>query len=163
MEIPLKDTPSLKLLEQGLGGPDADPRAVADCMQLLRVAKRVLGYFYDHFTAHGISPGKYSVLCELLAADAPMAPSSLAERIGVSRPTITGLLDGLCTQELVARVPDPDDRRRMSVELTSAGRKFMRALLPVQFALMADVTGTLTETERRQLRRILTKLENRLT
>lgn len=163
MEIPLKDTPSQRLLEQGFGGQEADPEAVADCMQLLRVAKRLLGFFYDHFTRHQISPGKYSVLCELLAADAPMAPSSLAERIGVSRPTVTGLLDGLDAQALVARVPDPADRRRISVELTPSGRRFMRTLLPQQFAVMADVVNGFTAADRRHLRRLLGKLEAQLT
>ncbi|MGE0625606.1 MAG: MarR family winged helix-turn-helix transcriptional regulator [Pseudomonadales bacterium] len=162
-DIPLKDTPSLKLLEQGFGGAEADSIGVADCMQLLRVSKRLLGYFYEHFANHEISPGKYSVLCELLATNSPMAPSALAERIGVRRPTVTGLLDGLCAQALVARVPDPNDRRRLSVELTAKGRRFMRTLLPVQFALMADVVGGLTDTERRQLRRTLASLEERVT
>jgi DNA-binding MarR family transcriptional regulator len=162
-EIPLRDTPSLKLLEQGFGGVDSDPQGVADCMQLLRVSKRLLGFFYEHFLTHGISPGKYSLLCELLASDGPMAPSSLADRIGIRRPTVTGLVDGLCKQALVTRVPDPADRRRMSVTLTANGRRFMKVLLPAQFALMSGVVSGLSDVERRQLRRALTRLEETFT
>jgi len=162
VEIPTRDTPAFALLARGLGGDAADSAAVADCMQLLRVSKRLLGYFLDRFTERGISPGKYSVLCELLAADDPLSPSWIAERIGVSRPTVTGLLDGLCRQGLVTRQFDEQDRRRVTVRLTRAGDRFIRNLLPGQYHLMADVVGALNPDERAQLRALLKKLEDRL-
>ncbi len=163
MEIPTRDTPALALLERGLGGKAADAGAVVDCMQLLRVSKRLLGFFLEVFTDQGISPGKYSVLCELLSERAPVSPSYLAERLGVSRPTVTGLLDGLCRQGLVDRTFDEEDRRRVSVRLTSEGDRFIRTLLPDQYGIMADVMEPLSDRERMQLRRILAKLEAQFT
>lgn len=162
MEIPTQDTPAPKLLARGLGGDEADAAAVVDCMQLLRVSKHLLGYFLGRFTERGISPGKYSVLCELLAAENPVSPSWIAERIGVSRPTVTGLLDGLCRQGFVARQLDEQDRRRITVRLTRAGDRFIRNLLPDQYRLMTDVVGVLEPEERAQLRGLLKKLEERL-
>jgi len=162
MEIPLRDTPALRLIERGLGAPDTDPEAVADCMQLLRVSKRLLEYFYRHFVARDISPGKYSILCELLAADGPVSPSSLAGRIGVRRPTVTGLLDGLGRQGLVTRTFDPEDRRRVLITLTRRGERFIRELLPEQYALMSEVVGALGHRERTQLRQVLRQLEENL-
>ena len=132
-------------------------------MQLLRVSKKLLVYFLTRFSADGISPGKYSVLMELLAADRAVAPSTLADRIGVSRPTVTGLIDGLCGQGYVERETDPEDRRRLRVGLTAAGRRFMDSLLPRQFELMAGVLDTLEAHDREALRSLLGKLEARLT
>lgn len=162
MEIPVKDTPARQLLARGMGGKDADTAAVADCMQLLRVSKLLLKFFYEQFTAQGISPGKYSVLCELLAAGQPLAPSALAGRIGVRRPTITGLLDGLEKQGWVARVADENDRRRQQIKLTASGERFLHKLLPQQYRLMASVITQLDNTERSRLRRILDKMETSL-
>ena len=159
MEIPTRDTPALALLERGLGGETADARAVADCMQLLRVCKQLLGFFLEEFTRQSISPGKYSVLCELLAEQAPVSPSRLAERLGVSRPTVTGIVDGLCRQGLTDRSFDGEDRRRIAVTLTPQGERFIRALLPEQYGIMAKVLGPLSDAERGQLRGILSKLE----
>jgi DNA-binding MarR family transcriptional regulator len=162
VDIPTRDTPAHALLARGLGGDDTDAAAVVDCMQLLRVSKHLLGYFLDRFTDRGISPGKYSVLCELLAAEDSVSPSWIAERIGVSRPTVTGLLDGLCRQGFVARQFDEQDRRRVTIRLTGAGEAFIRNLLPEQYRLMTDVVDALEPEERTQLRALLKKLEDRL-
>ena len=159
MELPIHDTPAMVLLDRGYGGPEVDSAAVADCMQLLRVSKRLLGFFLANFAEHDISPGKYSVLCELLSAQTPVSPSHLAARLGVSRPTVTGLLDGLYRQGLVDRTFDDEDRRRVAVALTRRGDSFIRSLLPDQYRIMAEVMGPLNDPERSQLRKILTKLE----
>jgi DNA-binding MarR family transcriptional regulator len=50
-----------------------------------------------------------------------VAPSVLAGRLAVSRPTITALVDGLATRGFVERHPDADDRRRVEHVLTPAG------------------------------------------
>jgi DNA-binding MarR family transcriptional regulator len=164
VDIPIRDTPALELIERGFGGRRTDKQDVADCMQLLRVAKVLLGFFYLRFASEGISPGKYSVLCELLAlADgSTLSPSMLAKRIGVSRPAITGLIDGLCKQGYVIRRTDGLDRRRITVELTSAGRAFIEDLLPEQFRTMSSVIGVLSAEERGHLRELLTNLEGHL-
>ena len=50
------------------------------------------------------------------------APSALAGRLSVSRPSITALMDGLITRGLVERRPDTDDGRRVHHHLTDDGR-----------------------------------------
>jgi DNA-binding MarR family transcriptional regulator len=164
MQIPSEDTPAIRLIEQGYGGADLDVAAVVDCMHLLRVSKRLLGHFYQLFLSHEISPGKYSVLCELLEANASVAPSTLADNIGVSRPTVTGLIDGLRKQGFVARQVDSKDRRKVSVRLTAQGERFIRELLPNQYSKMADLVNglKLNEQERVQFRSTLLNLEGEL-
>lgn len=164
MDIPLKDTPTHELIEKGIGGRNVDNIAVQDCMQLLRVAKVLLGFFYQRFSKFGISPGKYSVLLELLSkhGQGPLTPSDLAERIGVRRPTITGLVAGLESQGFVKRHAEHHDRRSVTVQLTPKGDAFVRDLLPGQFKSMAGVVGSLSPTQRRQLRTILALIEGDL-
>lgn len=163
MELPIKDTPSLALIQRGYGGA-VDVEAISDCMQLLRVAKVLLGFFYARFAEHDISPGKYSVLMELLAQeeDESLSPSILAERIGVTRPTITGLIDGLVRQGFVLRRNLEQDRRGVAISLSDAGREFMRSFLPGQFDAMAGVVSALSAGQRQALRDALTTLEGSL-
>ena len=46
----------------------------------------------------------------------------LADAVGVTPRTMTGLVDGLETTGFVTRTPDPDDRRAVRLELTKKGR-----------------------------------------
>lgn len=168
MEIPVRDTPTLQFLKSP--NPefgDVDQLAIKTCMDFMRVAKKAMGTFYNHFDSFGISPGKYSVLMELVALEKVntaskegLSPSQIADRVGVTRPTVTGLIDGLVRQAYVERVFDPDDRRRITIHLTQAGRKFLDELLPVQFQRMAAICSDLDAREQESLRALLGEIES---
>lgn len=50
------------------------------------------------------------------------AASALAGKLGVSRPSVTALVDGLVSRGLAERCADPVDRRRVTHAVTDAGR-----------------------------------------
>ncbi len=68
---------------------------------------------------------QYRVL--LLVASSPDRASRLAERAQVSRPSLTGVLDGLEAMGYLHRVVVAGDRRGVSLELTDAGREALNA------------------------------------
>ena len=70
--------------------------------------------------ATGISLPQYRLLVS--AAQGPQRASELASAVGVSRPTLTSLVDGLEQAGLVRRVPVASDRRGIQLELTEEGR-----------------------------------------
>ncbi len=53
------------------------------------------------------------------------AASRLADKLGVSRPSLTGVVDGLVSRGLVRRDQDDSDRRRFDIGLTDAGRSVL--------------------------------------
>jgi long-chain acyl-CoA synthetase len=55
------------------------------------------------------------------------AASKLADKLAVSRPSITGVVDGLVTRGLVQRSQAGPDRRRVQLDLTPAGRDILIA------------------------------------
>lgn len=61
-----------------------------------------------------------------LIGTSPERASRLAERAAVSRPSLTGLLDGLEARGWVQRVQVEGDRRGVSLELTRAGATALR-------------------------------------
>ena len=71
-----------------------------------------------------LSLPQYRVLAFLEEGEA--APSDLAGRLSVSRPSITALMDGLITRGLVERRPDSDDGRRVHHHLTDDGRNVLQ-------------------------------------
>jgi long-chain acyl-CoA synthetase len=68
---------------------------------------------------------QYRVLIHL--AEGKHAASGLADKLAVSRPSVTGVVDGLVARGLVRREQDSADRRRVGHELTDAGRLLLGA------------------------------------
>jgi DNA-binding MarR family transcriptional regulator len=89
----------------------------------------------------------------------PRTPAELADAAGVTRATMTGLIDTLERDGFVKREPDPDDRRMMSVRLTAAGERFLREFMPGHFQAVASLMSPLSEAERKTLVRLLGKLQ----
>jgi DNA-binding MarR family transcriptional regulator len=66
--------------------------------------------------------------------------SSLAKHLGVSLPGASGLVDRLVRADLVERTTDPNERRRIQLQLTGAGVELVsRAHLLVRARLSADL------------------------
>lgn len=55
------------------------------------------------------------------------AASALADKLAVSRPSVTGVVDGLVARGLVRRGQAVGDRRRVDIDLTDAGRLLLGA------------------------------------
>lgn len=87
-----------------------------------------------------------------------LAPSAMADRAGVTRGTITGLLDGLERDGFVRRAPDPEDRRALLVHLTEAGKGRVQTLLGEHAQWIDGLFASFSAAERRQLSRLLVKL-----
>ncbi|MGD0199034.1 MAG: MarR family transcriptional regulator [Solirubrobacteraceae bacterium] len=66
---------------------------------------------------------QYRVLS--LLGEGEEAASVLAEKLAVSKPSLTGVVDGLVVRGLVARHHGEDDRRRVGVELTADGTQVL--------------------------------------
>jgi long-chain acyl-CoA synthetase len=77
-------------------------------------------------SAVGLSLAQYRLLAAL-GETGEAAASKLAELMAVSRPTITGVVDGLVERGLVVREGVEGDRRRVDVVLTEAGRALITA------------------------------------
>ena len=117
----------------------------------------------ENFAASYCKQGRVSVLMALNAApDKAMALSDLGAYLVVTRPNITGLIDGLVAEGLVKRVDHPDDRRVVLAQLTPAGREFMRKFVPVHHRAINAITSGMTKQEKRQLVTLLDKLRTRI-
>lgn len=171
----LKDLPRYEcLLEAAKEFPDLDPSAAEAFLHLLRTSDEAFGCTERGLLAHGISQGRFGVLMLLwrggqhrsetpAAMDCgggPRTPAELADAAGVTRATMTGLIDTLERDGFVKRQPDPDDRRMMSVRLTPKAEKFLHHLLPSHFKIMTALMSTLSEAERKTLVQLLGKISS---
>ena len=85
----------------------------------------------------------------ILYCEGPTRVSTLAHRLQVSTPTVTGILDRLVLRGMTARDDDPSDRRVVLNLLTPLGRQVIEALHPVQSEHLNFLVERLNEAERR--------------
>jgi long-chain acyl-CoA synthetase len=88
-----------------------------------RVAARLAKVVERSLSSLELSLAQYRLLGNL--ADGPSQASTLAERLIVSRPSVTAIVDGLVERGLVTRMGAEADRRRVMHVLTPAGRKML--------------------------------------
>src|SRR5215210_3993548 len=69
----------------------------------------------------GVSASQARVLAVLHFADAPIKPSLVATLLFQETQSITGILHRIESRGWVRRLPDPNDRRAVGLELTDKG------------------------------------------
>ena len=118
------------------------------------VSNHVSHAFALKLETRGVTVAEWVVLRELYNAD-PIAPSRLAEKLGMTRGAITKLADRLIGKSLAARTADEDDGRAQTLALTSAGCKLVPELAALADENDAEFFGHLTPDERLVMTRVL--------
>lgn len=131
-------------LEADTGASDSEstPQPGAEARAAVRLIARLARIAEQTCQKTGISLPQYRLLVSV--SGRPQRASELAASVGVSRPTLTSLVDGLEQGGLLRRVAVPTDRRGISLELTPQGReataKAERALI-ARIAALVDADG----------------------
>ena len=140
-----------------------DASAIEAFVTLLFISGNLEIAFDAHLQRHNLSKGRFMILILLnRAKTAPMSPAGLADCCGVTRATVTGLLDTLETAGYVKREPDPVDRRGLVVRLTPTGKQQLDDLFPEHYARISKVMSHLDEAERDQLVGLLKKVADNI-
>jgi len=92
----------------------------------------------------------------------PLTPSELAARERIQRPTATRVLARLEAMGVIARTPDPQDRRSSLVAATDAGTELLNELRTRKTAFLAKRLEALDADERAVLGRAADILEGML-
>ncbi|WP_369244337.1 MarR family winged helix-turn-helix transcriptional regulator [Streptomyces sp. R41] len=106
---------------------------------------------------HGLKLWEYEILWRLRSAGEPyrMAPTRLAQGLGVHPATLTNRLDRLQSAGLITREHAPEDRRSLLVGLTPQGAATWAAVIDDQREAEATLLAPLAKTELGQLAGLL--------
>ncbi len=157
----LKEVPRYECLKAASARvPGADPAICELFLNILHtgdVASRSEAAF---LAGHGLNQARLIVLVLLDHAETgSLRSSELADHANVSRATITGLLDTMEKAGLIARAPDPHDRRATNVKITTKGEKLLRKVQPLKSRWAEQALSTLSPGERNQLVKLLRKTQ----
>src|ERR1041385_8901672 len=111
--------------------PGSDALATELAINLYVLAGEVQAFAEQLCGKHKVpSPTAFNVLTILEGAGTALAPSFIADRMLVTRPTMTGILDSLEKRALIKIGPHPEDGRMSLVTLTAKGRGVVTRMRP---------------------------------
>ena len=114
----------------------------------------------ETFAAFDLNHGEWRVLLSLRRSGPPYrrSPGWLAEHLSLSSGAMTNRLDSLEQAGLVRRLPDPNDRRALQVELTEEGHRVWEESIGAQAVKEAGIASALDDEEKAQLTTLLRRL-----
>lgn len=114
------------------------------CLHVQRAARALARRFDEALRPLGLTNGQFSMLMSLNRPD-PARMGEVAEVLAMDRTTLTAALKPLERRGLVKVAVDEGDKRSRRLILTPAGRKRLRAALPVwqrEHAMLEKEVGT---------------------
>jgi DNA-binding MarR family transcriptional regulator len=140
--------------------PDLQTEAMAVFGRIYRLAKVVGDRQEKAYGALGIHRGEFDVLATLRRAGEPfqLPPKALSASLMLTTGGMTGRLDRLERAGLVARSPDPQDRRGLVITLTPRGRELIDAAVVVGLDAQREVVQRLPAADRHRLAALLRDL-----
>ena len=122
-----------------------------------RVLRTLRHRWSQELAAHDLAPHQGRAL-RIVAETGPLRLSALAERLRITPRSVTEVADALEQRDLIARSPDPGDRRATLLAVTDTGREVATAYERVRRAQSEAFFGRLSVGDRHALTRILTDL-----
>lgn len=127
---------------------------------LRHVSNQVSQAFARKVLARGVTVAEWVMLRVLFEHEA-LAPSVLAERLGMTRGAISKLVDRLVAKALVTRTADERDRRYQELAITAAGRALVPELAKLADQNDAEFFGHLTAADRAAMTRAMQDIVRR--
>ncbi len=115
-----------------------------------------------HAGGYGLSDAKLEVLEVLCCcAERRACLHALGDELGVTRPNVTKLVDGLERGGLVERMPHPSDRRMVQAHITRQGLEVAEEALPGRSEVIERLWDGLDDGELAQLAALLQAVAER--
>jgi len=139
--------------------PEIRPEEVLAMLTIMQAASGIKEKILDVLQKeYQLSEGKLCVLILLHQTEEGLAPSEIARRAGVTKATVSVMLQRMEREHLVEIRADDGDGRAKRVFLTKLGRTFMDKVLPEHYVRITRLMGKLSRQEQEELIRLLKKL-----
>ena len=133
--------------------PDLDVAPMEVLSRVTRLARHLDLARRQAFADQDLESWEFDVLSALRRSGEPyqLSPGRLLRETLVTSGTMTNRVDRMAARGLVARLPDPSDRRGVQVQLTPAGRVAVDAALDRLLMRERDLLSGLPRNEQRHL------------
>jgi len=132
-------------------------RSLSSYVKLMRATNRLTSRIHRHLLDDNLTHSQFAVL-EALYHLGSLSPSELGEKILKSNANLTTVLDSLEKKQLVVRDRSTNDRRRITVQLTTSGEQLIAKVFPRHAQIIEQAFSVLSPEEHQQLELLLRKL-----
>lgn len=140
--------------------PDLDLSPTEIVGRVERLAAHLRREVDETLSEFDLHRGGFAVLAALRRSGFPyrLNPTELFKGLLSSSGAMTNRLDRLEEAKLIQRVPDPNDRRGVLVELTTSGKTLADRAAEAHLANEQSLLAPLTESQQKQLAKLLRTL-----
>ncbi|WP_374077729.1 MarR family winged helix-turn-helix transcriptional regulator [Bdellovibrio bacteriovorus] len=110
------------------------------------------------FSRFNLSSGRFTLMVLLQRTQGGLMPSELAQKVGVTQATISGLINSLEKAELVKRTTHEKDGRSFVILLTEKGESLCNEILPIYHERISHFWAPFTDTEKDQLNGLMERI-----
>ncbi|GAD84917.1 putative MarR family transcriptional regulator [Nocardia asteroides NBRC 15531] len=156
----MRDAVDLITEHWGIQRPDVDVSPMEIVGRITRLSRILEQDLKRFFAGHGMEFWEFDVLATLRRSggDTGLTAGALNRAAMVTSGAITNRIDRLEAKNLVRRVPSPDDRRSVFVQLTAEGRELVDHVLPLHVENEQRLLASLGADDRAQLANLLRTL-----
>ncbi|RTR26738.1 MarR family transcriptional regulator [Robertmurraya yapensis] len=123
----------------------------------MKASKAIMENIIKDVESHNLSRENFMIL-ELLYSKGPHPVQKISEIFSIPSGSITYVVDKLEKKSLVARQPNPNDRRASNVVLTEEGRTLFDEIFPKHVATISQNFSSITDDEKVQLIELLKRV-----
>jgi len=141
--------------------PDIDPWPLGILGRIQRLSIQLQREAADDWLAPlGLTWENFSLLMALRRSGRPyqLRPTDIYRESLLTSGAVTNRIDRVEKNGWVRRLPDPQDRRAIIIQLTPTGRSLADRAIELHFRRLEGTFGCLTKVERLQLSALLSKL-----
>jgi len=141
--------------------PELDHSPIGIVGRVSRLARELEARLEPVYREHGLEPGWHDVLATLRRHGPPfqLRPTDLTNASMLTSSGTTKRLDKLEQAGLIARSPDPADRRGTIITLTDEGRALIDRLTEAHLQNEREILAALGEADQRRLADLLRRLQ----
>lgn len=129
-------------------------------LELVLRMREVLYENDKRYALYKLTNEEFHTLFFLFTSTEPLGPSDIADKINVTRASMTGLLDRLEKENLLERVNHPKDRRKIILKLTENGNKLVEKIMPPHFEWLSKIKEVFSEEDRQLFTSYLLKMRS---
>ncbi len=133
--------------------------------ELIEILTRVISHYEDSiiekFESSGLTIKQFDYLYMISKMENPN-PSGIADRLRLSKPSVTAIVEKLTQKGLIYRKPSKEDKRSCNISLTEKGEHVIKEHNAIHEIVAEAFTRTLDDKELSELIVLLNKVAEKL-
>lgn len=137
---------------------EMDPNALKSWLNLLKKARELEENLNTFLNEKGLQQSRFFSLILLARNPSGLKISALAKGIGVSKPTMSGLIDRMERDGLIIRTFPIESRRECLILLSDKGDKILSETLPEHYKRISEIFNAFSDKDHENLNNVLSKI-----